>query len=221
MGASPWSRMTRTCVHACFAHYAANLARTQIKESGKVRHIGITGLPFFALRYVIDRVQPGVLESVLSYCHYCLNDDSLVAEMPYFSKAGLGIINASPLSMGLLTHQGPPDWHPAPPALLEAAREAAALCQRRGVDLPKVAVSWALQNEGIATTLVGMCQPEQVRANVRTALQALGLEENADKEKENEALAAVIKILEPVRNVSWPSGRTENNGATVLTSPKK
>lgn len=28
-------------------------------------------------------------------------------------EKGVGVINASPLSMGLLTEQGPPAWHPA------------------------------------------------------------------------------------------------------------
>jgi aryl-alcohol dehydrogenase-like predicted oxidoreductase len=28
-------------------------------------------------------------------------------------EKGVGVINASPLAMGLLTEQGPPAWHPA------------------------------------------------------------------------------------------------------------
>jgi aryl-alcohol dehydrogenase-like predicted oxidoreductase len=28
-------------------------------------------------------------------------------------EKGVGVINASPLAMGLLTEQGPPTWHPA------------------------------------------------------------------------------------------------------------
>lgn len=33
--------------------------------------------------------------------------------IPYFKSKNVGMINASPLSMGLLTRQGPPEWHPA------------------------------------------------------------------------------------------------------------
>ena len=33
--------------------------------------------------------------------------------VPYFESKHLGIINASPTAMGLLTNSGPPDWHPA------------------------------------------------------------------------------------------------------------
>ncbi len=40
---------------------------------------------------------------VLSYCHNSLNDSSLAAELLYFEDKGVGVISASPLSMGLLT----------------------------------------------------------------------------------------------------------------------
>ena len=96
----------------------------QLKETGLVRHIGITGLPLHVLRTVLDRSPPGSIDVLLSYCHYCLNDKTLEVELPFFNEKGVGVINASPLSMGLLTPQGPPEWHPAPDGLRQAAREA-------------------------------------------------------------------------------------------------
>ena len=42
---------------------------------------------------------------MLSYCHYSLNDSSLATLIPYMKSKGVGIINASLLSMGLLTEQ--------------------------------------------------------------------------------------------------------------------
>lgn len=57
----------------------------------------------------------------------------------------VGIINASPLSMGLLTPQGPPDWHPAPPELKEAAQAAADYCRDQGVDIAKLALQFAVR----------------------------------------------------------------------------
>jgi aryl-alcohol dehydrogenase-like predicted oxidoreductase len=33
--------------------------------------------------------------------------------LPLLDEKGVGLINASPLSMGLLTKRGPPAWHPA------------------------------------------------------------------------------------------------------------
>lgn len=92
-------------------------ALVKLKEAGKTRFIGITGLPLGIFSYVLDRVPPGTLDVVLSYCHYSVNDSSLGDLIPYLKAKGVGIINASPLSMGLLTHAGPPPWHPALPQL--------------------------------------------------------------------------------------------------------
>jgi L-galactose dehydrogenase len=92
-------------------------ALQKLKDAGKVRHIGISGLPLNAFRYVLDRVPKGSVEVVLSYCHYSLNDTSLLEIVPYLQEKGIGIISASPLSMGLLSGQTPPEWHPAPSEL--------------------------------------------------------------------------------------------------------
>lgn len=54
------------------------------------------------------------VDSILTYCHYALNNTSLRDILPFLKEHNVGIINASALSMGLLTRQGPPDWHPAP-----------------------------------------------------------------------------------------------------------
>uniref|UniRef100_N1QWA7 Putative oxidoreductase yajO n=1 Tax=Aegilops tauschii TaxID=37682 RepID=N1QWA7_AEGTA len=92
-------------------------ALQKIKESGKARFIGITGLPLSIFTYVLDRVPPGSVDLVLSYCHYGINDTALVDLLPYLKSKGVGVISASPLAMGLLTDNGPPEWHPAPEEL--------------------------------------------------------------------------------------------------------
>jgi L-galactose dehydrogenase len=92
-------------------------ALKKIKESGKARFIGITGLPLSIFTYVLDRVPPGSVDLILSYCHYGINDTALVDLLPYLKSKGVGVISASPLAMGLLTDNGPPDWHPAPEEL--------------------------------------------------------------------------------------------------------
>jgi L-galactose dehydrogenase len=92
-------------------------ALQRIKESGKARFIGITGLPLSIFTYVLDRVPPGSVDLVLSYCHYGINDTALLDSLPYLKSKGVGVITASPLAMGLLTDNGPPEWHPAPEQL--------------------------------------------------------------------------------------------------------
>src|SRR6266567_2515742 len=47
---------------------------------GKARFIGITGYPLRVFREVSDRTH---VDTILSYCHYCLNDTSLEDLLPY------------------------------------------------------------------------------------------------------------------------------------------
>ena len=68
-----------------------------------------------------------------------------------------------------------------------------------------------VQEARIATTLVGMPSVALVRANVHTALQALGMEVNAQEASEAAAFKAVDELLRPVLNLSWRSGLPENN----------
>ncbi len=51
------------------------------------------------------RVPEGLVDVVLSYCHHTLFDRTLEGLLPYLQGKGVGVINASVLSMGLLTHE--------------------------------------------------------------------------------------------------------------------
>lgn len=181
-------------------------ALLKLKESGKIRFIGITGLPLKIFQYVLDRVPVGTIDVVLSYCHYSLNDSTLETLLPFLKSKGVGIISASPLSMGLLTEIGPPSWHPASKEVQSACASAAAHCRKKGKNISKVALQYALKNQDISTTLVGMNSVEQVRENVRAAIEV-----EQDQGPELDILEEVKSILEPVKNISWPSGSEENN----------
>ncbi|KAB1213251.1 L-galactose dehydrogenase [Morella rubra] len=88
-------------------------ALQKLKEAGKIRFIGVTGLPLEVFMYVLDRVPPGTVDVILSYCHYSINDSTLEDLLPYLKSKGVGIITASPLAMGLLTESGPPRLAPS------------------------------------------------------------------------------------------------------------
>ena len=95
-------------------------ALVELKKKGVVGHIGITDLQLENLKWVVEHSE-GMVESILNFCHYCLNDDKLVDFLDYFESKGVGIINASPLSMGLLSSRGAPAWHPAPQSCVSHA----------------------------------------------------------------------------------------------------
>ena len=141
-------------------------ALVKLKEEGVVKHVGITDLQLENLKWVIDRVPEGTVESVLNFCHYCLCDDKLADFINYFEQKGVGIVNASPLSMGLLTERGVPDWHPAPKSLIEACSRAAEYCKTKNFPIEKLAMQFSVSNDRIATTLFSTTNAENVKKNI-------------------------------------------------------
>src|SRR5439155_18480145 len=86
-------------------------ALRKLQKQGKVRFVGVTGFPLKIFRYILDRTQ---LDCMLSYCHYSLNNTSLLGLIPYLKNQDVGLMNASPFSEPLLTRQSLPTWHQAP-----------------------------------------------------------------------------------------------------------
>ncbi len=173
-------------------------ALRKVQAAGKARFVGITCLPLKLFKQVIDRVE---VDQVQSYCHYCLNDTALGDLLPYFEEHGVAVFNSAPLAMRLLSSEGPPDWHPAPEAVRAKCAEAAALCRERGSDLGTLALQFSVANEKIPTHIVGTANPKRILQNIREAGESI----------DEELLAAVRNILAPIHDVTWPSGRPENN----------
>jgi len=180
-------------------------ALVKLREAGRIGHIGITGLPLKVFPAVIDRVGAGVVETVLSFCRYELNDTALDSLLPYFKAKAVGVINASPTGMGLLTERGVPSWHPAPPAMVAGARRAVEYCRSVGADIVKLAVQFCVAHPGIATTLVGSANPANIRRN------AAFVEEPIDFE----LMAKVLELLRPIHNHNFTRGRPENRDVVV------
>lgn len=173
-------------------------ALQRLKQSGKVRAIGITGYPLKIFRTVLAQAK---VDCILSYCHHTLLDDTLAGEVPLLQQQGVGILNASPLAMGLLSSKGPPPWHPAPQAMKDACRAAADLCIEAGGDLGHLALQVSLTLPSIASTFVGIGSLVELEANLRTVDQPI----------DTVLLKRVRGLLEPWRNQVWQSGLAENN----------
>lgn len=142
-------------------------ALVELRKKGVVRHVGITDLQPENLRWVIEHSEPGTVESVLCFCHYSLNDEMLLDYLDFFEQNNVGIINASPFSMGLLSQRGAPDWHPAPESLKEACHRAAVYCQEKGYPIEKLAVQYSTSlNPRIATTLFSSANPQNILKNI-------------------------------------------------------
>ncbi|WP_020616129.1 aldo/keto reductase [Paenibacillus daejeonensis] len=174
----------------------------ELKRQGKIRFGGLSALPLAAFKKALMENRPDV-DVILSYCHYSLNDSTLLDLVPLLEARQIGLMNASPLSMGLLSQRGTASWHPADEELKQVCLEAAAYCSAQGTDIAKLAVQYATRDERIPTTLVSSASEENIRRN------AAWVEEPLDEQ----LLAEVLAILAPVQGRTWPSGRAEYNEA--------
>lgn len=173
-------------------------ALRELQATGAVGWIGLTGLPLAIFRRALAAGAP--FDVVLSYCHATLFDTTLLGLAPTLAARGIGVLNASPAAMGLLSSHGPRDWHPAPPDVRAACAAAAAWCTARGVEIAELALSYTASLPGFASVLCGTADPREVEANVAAVERA----------PDPELLAGVQAILAPIRDRTWPQGRPEN-----------
>jgi L-galactose dehydrogenase len=174
-------------------------ALRKIVKAGKARWVGITGLPLKLLRYLATEAE---VDTILSFCRYNL----MITDMdevltPLCRRKEIGLINASPLHMRMLTEKGVPEWHPAPKEVLDVSRQVVSACREAGLDVADVAFRFCLDHPGVATTLVGMSKQRHVESNLRAL----------ERKNDPALLKRLAGIIAPVKNVMWTQGRPENN----------
>lgn len=170
----------------------------ELRDKGVVGHVGITDLQLENLKWVVEQctmqdAQGTTVESILNFCHYTLNDDALSDYLDFFEQRGIGVINASPLSMGLLSQRGVPAWHPAPRPLVEACQKAAEHCMAKGYPIERLAVQYSASNTRIASTLFSSANPDNVRRNIQWA----------NEEPDWELVSEVKAIIGNQQRVTW------------------
>ncbi len=171
----------------------------KIKQSGKARFIGITGLPVNYLAAIAREVD---VDTVLSWAHYNLLEDEINAELvPLSKEKDFGLMNAAPLMQRILSDASLPAWHNAPDKVKAVQPHLISLCNEYGVKLSDVAIRFALNHPDISSTIVGMCDTINVTQN----LSALDFNIPAG------LLEKIEIIVAPVKNTMWFEGVAENN----------
>lgn len=178
------------------------------RRQGKIRFIAASGLPLSIFPALLSRTE---LDAVITYGQYTLQNTQAESMLPLFEQHDLGIINASPLGLGLLTPQGPRDWHLGSEKLKHTCRLAAEWCGDHGIDIAELGMRFALANPRFHVTLTGVRSAGEIRHNTRSVSQT----------PDPDAVRAVQKILEPVFNEIWPSGRPEYNGVGSAESDRQ
>ncbi len=169
----------------------------ELKKEGLIRYVGVTGYPINVFQ---ESLNSGLdIDCILTYCRYALHDTALSSIIPALKDKGVGIINASPTAMGMLTQRGAPDWHPASEQFRKAAEKAIALCNNYGIDITGLALQFATSHDDITSTLVGTANPDNILKNIAWLEQPLNLD-----------LASQVKSIFMGVDCTWDSGYPEN-----------
>jgi aryl-alcohol dehydrogenase-like predicted oxidoreductase len=134
-----------------------------------------------------------------------------------FEKAGVKqVVNAAPLSMGILTTQGGPAWHPfrkeAGGKIFEATREASQLCQERGTTLEAVASDFGYKpvhhsNGNLVPVVIGCKDLSEVHRTLESYARVAY--DRVDSREVQEEVRALFKERD-VTGFSWASPSPEN-----------
>ncbi len=174
-------------------------ALRRIQQAGKVRFIGFSGYPQKIFRYICDQVP---VDCVLSYNQYTLQNTRFADEsIPYLKSKGVGVMNAGPFSARLLTNAPLPAWLKEPEPVKAAARQAAAHCAARGIDIARLALQFSLAHPDITTTIAGSANPDNIRSWAKWASEPL----------DETLLREVLEIFQPVKNIGHTEGLPKNN----------
>ncbi|KAK5654331.1 hypothetical protein OQA88_7509 [Cercophora sp. LCS_1] len=210
----------------------------KLRGEGLIKYVGISGFPVEVLANLAEMILSETgepLDAVLSYGHFTLQNARLGGTLERLKKAGVDVVlNASILGMGLLTSRGIPvdeategesplaKWHPSPPALRVACKEAAGVAGQVGERLESVAIRWAMEEwarvgkdvgvqvEGVGKvggTVCGITRVEELEETVREwrgVLDGLKAEKTSNKDGDfvSERQEKVIRLA---REKIWPA----------------
>eukprot|EP01060_Flectonema_neradi_P001828 TRINITY_DN11130_c0_g1_i4.p1 TRINITY_DN11130_c0_g1~~TRINITY_DN11130_c0_g1_i4.p1 ORF type:complete len:380 (+),score=73.51 TRINITY_DN11130_c0_g1_i4:55-1194(+) len=153
------------------------------RGEGLIRNVGMTGYPIETQEEIIRKCHAAghPIHTSLTYCRYTLNDVFLMKSKYWETckELGIGVVNASPISMGLLMNREPPSWHPATDEVKAACSEAITYCKEKDVDISKLAIHFVLENEDISTTLVSTTSVHRCKQNMTTVHTELSDHERA------------------------------------------
>ncbi|WWC91542.1 uncharacterized protein L201_006488 [Kwoniella dendrophila CBS 6074] len=122
----------------------------ELKSQGKILKVGIAGYPLpvlLRIALLILKTSGKGLDVLQTYSHQTIQNSSLSSGYlkAFNDQAKVeNVISAAPLSMGLLTSSGGPDWHPARShsKLFETTRQVVEKCKENNTTIEDVSLNF-------------------------------------------------------------------------------
>ncbi|KAJ2235001.1 hypothetical protein H4R99_003781 [Coemansia sp. RSA 1722] len=186
----------------------------ELQAQGLVKKVGVSGYPLDVLLKIasIQHTRGQPLDVCLSYCNFNLHCQLLNTYIPKLRDNGVAtIVSASPLSMGLLSQNKPPEWHPAKKELREAVALCVEVVEQSGcaTGLAEMAEHFAFSCTDADVHLVGAKTEDEVGRALVAYEQAQQLQLANGGKYPDPATHAVYEkiqsILKPFGSYTWPS----------------
>ena len=150
-------------------------ALTDLRESGIVKAIGMGMNQWQLTARMIERYN---LDIVLLAGRYTLLDQSALPEfMPSCQERGVRLSIGGPYNSGILARDlDQPvsfEYQPAPPNIVERARNIKKICDQHDVSLKATALQFVLAHPAVATVIPGATTLAEVDDNVRVVQEIL------------------------------------------------
>ena len=162
------------------------------KSIGIIKSIGINSYPIEPLKNIIENTNIKI-DSVGTYAHNTIINNSIIENIDYFKSKNIEIINSSPLAMGLLTEQGPPSWHPASNLMLNTVSKLKDYCFNNKENISDLSMRYSLSNPYILTTITGGKNINEIQKNINCLNKPLS----------HLLIKDINKIVYPIKNYLW------------------
>jgi D-threo-aldose 1-dehydrogenase len=136
----------------------------RIQDEGIVGQLGVAGGPVGTL---LQYVETGIFEAVLTHNRYTLLDRSAEPLLQSATELGIGVLQAAPFGGGVLAKGvGTYDTYAYTPMTSETRRNAEALtslCTGSDIPLGAAALQFSLRDDRVTSTVVGVTKPQRIR----------------------------------------------------------
>ncbi|MDR2930167.1 MAG: aldo/keto reductase [Propionibacteriaceae bacterium] len=139
----------------------------RLKDEGLVGHLGVGGGPVGNL---MQFLQTGVFEVVLTHNRYTLLDRTSEPLITWATANGVGVLQGAPYGGGVLAKGVDATstycYAPMNQATLGHARALTRICAEAGVPLGAAALQFPLRDERIASVIVGVTHPQRIQESL-------------------------------------------------------